>query len=97
MGGWCWRALSPSRSQGGVLEWLVIDPGCGLRVGGQGLFHMPEGHHPHVVGIDDFSDAGATAERDPVGETHSHTSGLPSLFQLRTSLRLVTSDTSQDP
>lgn len=28
---------------------------------------MREGPHPHVAGVDDFSDAGATAERDPVG------------------------------
>ena len=80
MGGRCWRALPPPRYQGGILERLVVAPGCGLLFGGQGLFHVPQGPHADVIGVDDFSDAGACAERDPVGEMRSPMSGLPSLL-----------------
>ena len=67
MGGWRRGALSPSRPQGGVLEWRVVAPGGGLLVGGQGLLQVPKVPHPHVAGVDDFCDAGATAWRDPAG------------------------------
>ena len=79
--------VSPSRSQGGVLERLVIAPGSGLLVRGQGLLQVPEGPHPHVAGVDDFCDAGATAWRDPVrgrGDTQSHLTLLWGSTGLRT-------------
>lgn len=93
MGGWCRRALPPPGSQGGVLERLVVAPGCGLLVGGQGLFHVPQGPHADVIGVDDFGDAGARAERDPVGDTHRapRQVSLPSLLRVSPRLRTVPS------
>lgn len=50
---------------------------------------MPEGPHPHVVGVDDFRDAGATTWRDPARETRGHASGFPSLLWVNASLSTV--------
>lgn len=57
----------------------------------------PKGPHSHVVGVEDFGDAGATAWSGPAGKTWSHISGVPSLLRVSTSPRKVSSDNPGAP